>query len=398
MSDRINLQKQNCSGCRACANVCPINAISFENDAFGFSYPAIDYEKCLTCGKCVSVCEHAMQNRGVLPQKAFAAAAKNADILRSSSSGGVFSVLAEHILSLGGAVCGCVYDASLSPIHICSEKYQDFLLMRKSKYAQSNVGLVYRDIKERLSHGQIVLFSGTPCQVAGIRAFLGKEYENLLTIDLVCHGVPSSLLFKRFLEYLERKHKTKITNFDFRSKKHGWQRFTMEFTNAEGKKKNIGKVDEFYLPAFTMGNTLRESCYVCPFADPRRMGDFTIADLWGYEKIDRLAVSTAKGLSLCTLNTDKAIKLLPILQEGMILQEIDYSLAVKGNTCLRTPTPRGKLREKYMHALKTNSLNEMATRYRERNKKARATAKAKLLIPISLFAYLKKMQARKPKH
>ncbi|MBQ4145030.1 MAG: Coenzyme F420 hydrogenase/dehydrogenase, beta subunit C-terminal domain [Clostridia bacterium] len=384
--------KERCSGCGACANVCPCDAIVFKEDEYGFKYPHIDEEKCVKCGKCVSICNSATQMQGNEPIKAFAATNKDKNALMKSSSGGVFSALADYVLENGGAVCGCVYDDNLNVVHICEESKDGILKMRKSKYVQSDMGYVIREIKERIAKGQKVLFTGTPCQVSGVNAVLGRDNKNLITVDLVCHGVPSQLIFKKFLKYLEEKHKTEIVDFDFRSKKYGWQRFTMEFTDKNGCKKNIGKGDEFYFPAFTKGFIMRPSCFTCNFACPNRVGDITMADFWGFERLN-LSCDTTNGTSLCLINSQKAEKILPYLEEKLIFNEIDYDIAVKGNTCLRKPTEKGVKWETYMQACKNDEISLLAERYRKRNKKERLRWKIKLLIPISVFKFVKKLRS-----
>lgn len=390
------LDTDNCTGCKACLNTCFKDAIIFTEDEYGFTYPSIKQELCVDCGKCVQVCKRISEVEKRVPKKAFAATNKDAKTLMNSSSGGVFSVLAEYILNSGGLVCGCVYDGELKPIHICTEKHSDFIRMRRSKYVQSDVGTVYREVKKGLEQKRQVLFSGTPCQVAGLNAYLNKKYDNLITIDLVCHGVPPYRIFKEFLNYLENKYKVKIVDFNFRSKKYGWQRFSLEFTDDKGKVKNIGKQQEFYYPAFSHGFIFRNSCFNCSFACPERVGDFTIADFWGHEQVE-LACDKKYGVSICFLNTDLAVEWLPVLSEQLTLDEIDYKTAVAGNTCLRHPTPMGAKREKYLTALKENNIPKIAEAYNRSNRKKIMLERIKLLIPVGLFVSLKKRQKKKRK-
>lgn len=376
-----NASRDACSGCNACVNACPCNAISVAPDGFGFDYPYIDEEKCIKCRKCVTVCELFQKNELHRPIKAFAVANKDEKTVAESASGGAFSALAEYVLSISGAVCGCVYDDELMPMHICTELENDVVRMRKSKYAQSNVGLIYRDVLSRLKSGQTVLFTGTPCQISGLYSFVGKAFPNLITADLICHGVPSRLVFKRFLEYLERKHKTKIVSFDFRSKKYGWQRYTLEFQDSRGRRKNIGKLSEFYMDAFTGGNILRQCCYDCRFAGAERVADFTMGDFWGHDAIN-LDLDRKKGISVLTFNTPHAIELTEALSSRLVMQEIDYDLAVAGNTCLRHPTARGAKRELYMRATESGDISSIAKRYRAKNRKKILRSFVKLHTPM----------------
>ena len=208
-------------------------------------------------------------------------------------------------------------------------------------------------------------------------------------MDLICHGVPSQLVFDQFIKYLEKRYKTKIIDFDFRSKKYGWPRFTMSFTNSKHRVINIGKRQEFYIPAFTGGNIIRESCLKCPFASANRVSDITIGDMWGYEKIE-FSKNLSKGMSVFTINNAEAEKWLPILAKNMSFEEIDYNIAINGNHCLRHPTFSGEKRELYMDAIKNDKIDELALKYRKKNKKSIFVEKLKLMIPTCLFGYLKR--------
>ena len=381
-----------CTGCKACANICPKDAIVFQEDEYGFSYPFINAEKCIQCKKCEQVCNSIKSFNTGLPLKTYAAANKDNNILRASSSGGVFSVLAEYYLANGGYVCGCVYDENLRPIHICTNRYEDYLQMRKSKYVQSDVGDVYRTVKKLLQNDKDVLFVGTPCQIAGLKGFLQKNHERLLTVDLVCHGTPSYKMFRAFLDYLENKYDTKITDFNFRSKKHGWLRISTEFTDKTGRTRNIGKNQEFYMFSFSNGDIMRPSCYSCKYASPERVGDITIGDFWGYNK-KTSGLSPVNGISLFTLNTDASLKILESLSEKLFLEEVDYSAAINGNTCLRHPTRKGRNREKCMKSLSENRIHEIAENYVKNNKKRIIIEKIKYTIPIRLYEALRRRKS-----
>ena len=385
--------QQKCSGCAACINVCPFGAISVVWDEFGFDFPQIDENKCVKCGKCERACNFVQKCELYTPLKAFAMANSDAEIVAKSSSGGVFSALAEHVLSLSGAVCGCVYDDGLMPKHICADNEKEINRMRRSKYAQSDINVVYQDVFDRLRKGQTVLFTGTPCQVAGLYSVVGKGFSNLITADLICHGVPSRLMFKNFLGYLERKYNTKITDFNFRSKKYGWQRFTLEFKDDKGRMRNIGKVSEFYMPAFTSGNTIRQSCYSCRFACSNRIGDFTIGDFWGHTN-SNISLDKTKGISVCTVNTSHALDLLEKLSKNIVMEEINYEIAVNGNTCLRHPTAVGTKRNDYMRAVATGDISNIAKQYRKNNKIKIFRGFLKLHAPLWLLNSVEKKKSK----
>ena len=387
------VEKQKCCGCGACVNVCPRDAIENKVDEYGFVYPSVNKDLCIECGLCVSVCDFGSEEKNAaLPEKVYAGVNRDKSVLKSSSSGGVFSVLAEYVLKNGGAVCGCVYDEKLKPVHICVEKQEEYLPMRGSKYAQSDVGYVYREIKARLLKGQQVLFTGTPCQVAAVKGVVGNaNSENLITVDLICHGVPSALMFERFVSYLEEKYNSEIVWFNFRSKKYGWQRYSSEFGLANGRTVNIGKANEFYGPAFTAGYIIRESCSNCKYASQDRVGDITIGDFWGHEK-SQLSRDVSKGLSLFTINTSKGEALLSVLSEKMDMEEVDYNIAVKGNKCLHAPTTKGDKWELYMDAMKNDTIPEIARSYILRNKKSILRSRIRLLVPDFIFKTVRKIK------
>ena len=384
--------KTMCCGCRACANVCPQDAISFVADEYGFYYPQIDESKCTKCGLCKDACTFgdAQKVQQVVPLKACAAVNTDVEKLKHSSSGGVFRALAEYVLNIGGAVCGCILDQAMHTVHICAETIDGVMQICGSKYVQSNVGFIYREARARLKTGQFVLFTGTPCQVAGLYATLGwKRPDNLLTVDLVCHGVPSERIFHQYLKYLEKKYNTKIADFRFRSKKYGWQRWTTEYIDEKGRVKNLGKLSEFYIPAFTTGNIMRPGCFTCKYACKERVGDITIGDLWGQEK-HNLSLNTQNGVSLCTFNNEKALEIMKSVSDRVILREIDYETAVQGNRCLNAPTEKGNKWERYMEAVKADRISDMAQAYIKTHKKVILRYKLKYCVPLSVFSFIRK--------
>ena len=397
MNNMPEIAKSNdsCCGCGACVNICPVDAITMKDDKYGFHYPCVNVDLCINCKKCERVCDFVKTEKvGVTPIKAYAAVHKSSSILAKSSSGGVFSALAEYALSKKGAVCGCVLDESLNALHICVEEEKDLISMRKSKYLQSEIGLVYREIKERLEQKQFVFFTGTPCQVAALKSFLAPgEYDNLLTMDLICHGVPSQQMFNKYLEYLENKYKTKIVGFDFRSKRYGWQRSSTEFTDHMKKTKNLGKISEFYIPAFTGGNIVRPSCFSCKYACRQRVGDITAGDFWGQEK-SHLSLDVKKGLSLCMINTPKAQSLLPELHQRLHLEEVDYNVAASGNYCLNAPTLRGQKWEEYMKAFENDRIPQIAKRYKKSHRKTILRSRLRQYVPINMFHFIRKIKYR----
>lgn len=361
MIPKLYYNSENCCGCKACANACPKDAISFCSDEYGFQYPTIDEEKCIGCNKCVKTCDFQRKDEfGHYPLEGYATRHKDSDVYNNSTSGGVFTALAEWVIQRGGIVYGCVFDDNFIPIHIGVDTLEGISAMRGSKYAQSDIAFVYRDIKARLLEGKYVLFSGTPCQVAGLNSFLGKnDAERLLTADLICHGVPSALTLKKYLEYLEKKFHSKVDSFKFRSKFYGWTRPIVEisFKNEKVYRRDVGR--NIFYSNFDKSNFQRPSCFHCKYACNSRCGDITIGDFWGFQKAN-LKMSIKGGLSCCLLNTPKAIECFKSL--NIDVEKVDPSLIIQGNYHLRKPSPKGRDWETVMNSIKRNGFDDHTIR------------------------------------
>lgn len=387
-------EKEDCCGCKACANVCPEGAILFLDDEYGFSYSHIDAKKCIGCKRCVKTCDF-QKSIGVAqnyPIKSYAAVNKDNHILKKSSSGGAFTALANVILEKNGVVFGCILNDENNPVHICIDNKSDLAIMRGSKYVQSDVGFTYQEVKRRLETSQFVLFSGTPCQVAALQSFLGnKTYDNLLTVDLVCHGVPSVLMFQQYLARLEQKYQGRVVNYRFRSKVHGWGNFVQEVDIDLGnkiKKKYIGSNSEFYLPNFRKGNLNRPSCYRCKYACAKRVGDFTIGDFWGYQNAG-LKIKSEKGISALLINNEKANCYLPKLTQYIDIEPVETEIIIRGNGQLRMPMKRGCDWDYYMNALCEGQIKNVADQYIKQNKKSILKQKVIDFLPHSIIGILR---------
>lgn len=247
----------------------------------------------------------------VAPPQAYAAVHKDENIRLNSSSGGAFSALASAMLKQGGVVCGAAYDEQYSKVrHIIIEDENDMPKLRTSKYVQSDMRDTYEEVKNLLKQGRNVLFSGTPCQVSGLHLFLRKEYENLVTIDIVCHGVPSPVIYQDYIKWLENKNQSKIISYNFRDKQWSWYHFNMKAVFSNGSY-YLGKWEEDpYFRGFLGDWFLRESCYKCSFSQHTRYSDITLSDFWGYKRQDRGLKNDDKGISMCLPNTQKGKTLL----------------------------------------------------------------------------------------
>lgn len=298
-------EKEECCGCTACLSSCPVHAISMEKDYEGFLYPHINKEKCINCKLCEKVCPMANPNyENENNPLAYAAMLKDVNQRQRSSSGGIFYAIATWVISCGGIVYGAAMSEKLKVIHVGVDNFKDLEKLRGSKYVQSYLGNTYSQIKKQLQLGRLVYFVGTGCQVAGLKSYLRKPYNNLLTSDLICHGVPSQILFDKHLAYLEKKHSGKIITYQFRNNKIGGGCEIFDFVHQNGKIKTITNPSyelSPYLYSFMYAYTYRYSCYSCPFAKVPRQGDITLADFWGVKEFFP-EIDSSKGISLVLIN------------------------------------------------------------------------------------------------
>lgn len=370
MTPKLYQAKEDCCGCKACANVCPRNAILFKPDEYGFEYPIIDAEKCIGCELCVKTCDFQKKELlGHKPIDGFAARHKEKNVYENSTSGGMFTAIAEYVLAQGGAVYGCVYNDEMKTMHTVAENQEQLAAMRSSKYVQSDMGFIYHDVKEKLTEGRYVFFSGTPCQVAALYSFLGKtDQNNLLTADLVCHGVPSPWMFKEYIGYLEKKHHRKIVNYTFRDKKrYGWERSVVSVKFKDGGSKWWFSTTDMFAENYYHYNLFRHSCLHCKYACGIRMGDFTICDFWGYQK-SNLKMSTIEGVSACLLNTEKAKQIVSCLNVNS--EVIEPEIIIAGNHQLQKPSSKGKDWEVVMNTIKDEGYDKLLIMFRKTHRKA----------------------------
>lgn len=304
----VNSKK--CTSCSACFNICPVNAIVMEKDEEGFLRPKINKNKCINCKLCDQVCPIIKKSSDAkqYPEPIiFAGWNKNESIRKDSSSGGVFTLFANYFLNKRGYVCGASFDKNNHLRHIIISDKKDLNKLRGSKYVQSEIGKIYQDIKKLLLGNNLVLFSGTPCQVAGLKSFLKKDFKNLLTIEVVCHGTPSPLVFEEYLKYVEKINKNKIDKIEFRNKSEGWKNPNFILSNKE--KNNIIKeilYKNTYGRGFLTNLFSMESCSNCAHAKIPRTADIALGDFWGVEKYNQ-KLDNNKGTSLIFINNDKGL-------------------------------------------------------------------------------------------
>lgn len=332
-----------CIGCMACRNICPRDAIDVISDSNGFYKLSIDESKCIKCGLCVRNCPNninfeALYEKMPTPSFAIAAWSKDKKTRNVSTSGGVFSEFAHKIIKRNGIVVGVVYD-NHKVFHTMATNETELARMRGSKYVQSDVGVIYRKIKEYLEKDCYVLFSGTPCQVFALNRYLKIKYDKLITIDLICHGVPSPRVFEDYCNYMEEKYSSKINKIYFRNKKPGWMVYGMKIIFDNNEVYENDTKNDPYLVGFLRDYFINDGCHQCHFTNVKRFSDITIADFWGYTSDEYEFLDDDKGISLILLNTEKGKSLFADIKDSVKYQKKDIEMAIRGNRCLTKPFP-----------------------------------------------------------
>lgn len=325
---------KDCCGCSACAQICPRKCIDLRADKEGFLYPVVNKEACTSCGLCEKACPVINQSTNSKPVLTLAAINLNHETRLQSSSGGIFSLLAEETINKGGVVFGAAFNKNWEVEHIYIEGKEHIDKLRGSKYVQSRIGESYKQAKAFLNAGREVLFSGTPCQIAGLKKFLRKDYNNLKTVDVVCHGTPSPKVWRKYLEEVSLEHNVaKITNIQFRCKTNGWKNYslTIKHKDRDGIERVLQESfgENIFMKCFLNNLCLRPSCYACPARDGKSGSDITLADLWGTESICP-DMDDDKGTSLVLLR-NKDFELPNFNKKG-----IEYKEALKYNPSIET--------------------------------------------------------------
>ena len=360
----INIeQKSNCCGCQACYNICPKNAIEMIEDEKGFKYPRVDNEKCISCGLCVKTCPIINNKQISNTPKAYACVNKDENIRMQSTSGGVFTLLATSIINKGGVVFGACFDENFGVHHTYSETIEGLAKFRSSKYLQSDIGLSYKKAKEFLNEGRYVLFTGTPCQIEAFKSFLGKEYDKLYLQDIICHGVPSPLVWEKYKEYRENKANAKLSEMSFRSKKdEGWRKYHVNMKFDNNSYYNVNRDDDAYIKAFLKHLSLRESCTDCKFKKNNRLSDITLADFWGINHV-ALEMNDNKGISLVIVNSEKGQELMKDISEMMVCKEVDFENAISRNPSFNTSSKKNEKSDLFFRELDNTNFEELVKKY-----------------------------------
>lgn len=370
--------KKDCCACGACEQACPKSAIYFYEDEYGFRFPKIDDSKCINCGLCQRVCAFQNIDESNEPHEVYAATSLNDTQKAKSASGGIFAALASHVISHGGAVCGAVMEriSGKFVVHHKIVEYEDDLAMLQgSKYVQSEIGDSYNKIKTLLLSGKLVLFSGTPCQCAGLKGFLRKDYDNLWIVDIICHGVPNQSFFNAYIDYTFKKY-SNISSFTFRDKTKGWE-LAGKMIYGGNKHIVVYPALSSYYTLFLKAQTYRENCYCCKYACKHRPGDITLGDYWGIQKehpelLKNGLLTIKSGVSCIIVNTSRGKSILDFVSSYIKKFPSTYEKASQQNGQLTHPSLRGGCRDAIFNGYRDYGYAAVDELYKRKYRKQRA--------------------------
>ncbi|MGL4518784.1 MAG: Coenzyme F420 hydrogenase/dehydrogenase, beta subunit C-terminal domain [Phocaeicola sp.] len=355
----INItNKEECVGCNACTQICPKSCIAMREDHEGFLYPKVDESLCIDCSLCEKVCPVLVQSEpSAVEPLTYAAKNRDENIRRESSSGGLFTLLAQETIRQGGVVFGARFDQNWEVEHHHVESIEELSLFRGSKYLQSRVGNSFAEARESLKSGRQVLFSGTPCQIAGLKLFLRKDYPNLLTVDFVCHGVPSPKVWRLYLDEVTKGRSLELKYVTFRNKERGWKRYSFEASGVDLSFKQLGS-ENVYMRGFLRDLYLRPSCHACPAKSFKSGSDLTIADFWGIQNI-LPEFDDDKGASLVMISSERGREAYEDISTSQERVEVTYVSALAGNpSIVKSATPHPN-RDKFYTKLDRSPISKL---------------------------------------
>ena len=334
-------KKNNCYGCGACLNICPVKAITVKEDGEGFLYPYVNSELCIHCNQCKEVCPINQDMAGIIKetQRVFAVKYKEEGVRIISTSGGMFTAISDAVLNHGGSVYGAAFDDELKVCHKRAISAKERDEMRGSKYVQSDIGRTFQLVRMDLSQGKQVLFTGTPCQVAGLKRFMGSaDTSNLILCDIICHGVPCHRIWGEYKNLVEKKKRATLKLHYFRTKLNGWHSMTSKNVFHNGKEDYKSLLSQLHMNLFLSNLILRPCCYHCSFATMQRCSDLTIGDFWGVER-SLPDFDDNKGISLVLTNTRKGYELLLSLNNKLEIEESTKADCLQNNLLQPTGLP-----------------------------------------------------------
>lgn len=354
----INInKKQDCCGCYGCINVCSQNCIEMKNDNEGFWYPDINKNKCINCALCEKVCPVINNvNKKQFKVEAYACKNNNEKVRVGSSSGGIFTLLCQYAINNNGVVFGATFDKEFNVVHSYCETMSECEKFRGSKYVQSSIGNTYKQAKKFLNEGRIVLFSGTQCQIKGLNLYLGKKYKNLIAVDIVCHGVPSPAVFKKYKLNLEKKYNSSAQRIAFREKNKGWKLYSVEFLFKNLTEYRKIFINDVYMKGFLKDLYLRPSCYECKAKNYSSGSDIVLADYWGVQN-KHPEFDDDKGVSLILISSQKGKEIFNKINNNMSFLKTDLDYAVINNSCIIKSVKYNNKREEFFYNLNKNHEN-----------------------------------------
>ena len=358
------IDKSKCTGCHSCFSVCPKQCIKMTEDQEGFLYPTIDEDKCVNCGLCEKACPIItpleVTNKEAI---AYSAISKDEDTRMKSSSGGIFTELAKRVIEKNGVVFGAGFDCEMNVVHSYTTTKEGLEKFRGSKYVQSIIGDTYKQAKEFLDRGTLVYFSGTPCQIGGLYSYLNKEYDNLITQDIICHGVPSKKIWNKHLECRKKQiGADKVSSIAFKDKRTGWETYSVAIKFENGKEYASRSSKDNLMRAYLANLCLRPSCYNCKFKTKNRQSDITLADLWGAKSITPQLYDN-KGTSLVIIGSERGKMLFEEISNSLTYTEIDLDEAIKYNSSMIASPPMPKKRDSFMLSVEKEDFDKVVERY-----------------------------------
>lgn len=352
------LKNLHCSGCGACAAICPKSCITMTADEEGFLYPKVDKSRCVKCGLCEKICPATKQPENEAAPKAFALINREEAVRRDSTSGGVFTLLARQVLSTGGVVYGAAVTSEMKIAHVEVEREADLPRLRGSKYVRSDTGHTYAQAKQRLLEGKTVLYTGTPCQIAGLKAYLGKDYQRLICQDVICHGAPSPMAWQKYLTQRQREAGAKATAVSFRYKQPDWADYSLRLTFENGRTYQATADRDTYLKAFLHDLSLGHGCYHCAFKGLHREADLTLADFWGVWDV-KPEMDDHKGTSLVLVHSEKGSQLLEKIRPLTHCQEVPAAEALAHNSSMFRSPAMPPAREQFFTGIRHNDFDSV---------------------------------------
>ena len=383
MIDKVSVQE--CALCGACINACLECAIKLEKPYLDFEYPEIDAERCIHCDRCEEACPILGEKSGPEPgfPIAYAGMSREDAVRMRSSSGGVFYELAIQMLRDGGWICGAVFDEDFHVKHIVSNEQEDLLRMMGSKYAQSDMGLCYREIKEKLDQGDKVLFSGCPCQVAGLRTYLGNGHPDLLLVELICHGIPSDRMLQTYIGMQEKKYSARLKKLEFRNKDKGWHNSAVRMEFVNGKHHSESMTLDTYMQGYFKCISLKESCFSCRFRGFASGSDLIIGDFWGAE-VEVPDIDDNKGLSVIIVNSRRADD--HLVSSSIVCYPVKIDTVARYNQGLFRSFSAGALRAEFYTLVAQKGLEIAIKNYFQERPKHKLKRKMKSALRIIWYA------------